>query len=123
MSSLVSLPASLLTSVLRAYQGPADCRDDNLYYTGKGVLRFREGQEYEGEVLKGVLKGEGKCTWPCGTWYEGEWANNAPHGRGCMTWTKYGLKYTGQFKNGRRHGIGELFVGERVLYSGQVRNE
>lgn len=120
MKTIDALPASLLSSVLRTYKGAAVCEDNDLYYKGAASLHFRKGQVYEGDVALGVMEGKGTYTWPCGTVYEGEWQRNNPHGNGCMTWTAHNLTYRGHFESGKRHGIGELFVGEVVVYSGQV---
>lgn len=40
------------------------------YKHGKGVMKYRNGEQYEGGFYHGYFYGEGKFTWNDGGWYE-----------------------------------------------------
>lgn len=89
--------------------------------TGR-VTRVYSFGVYEGDLLFGVMHGQGKLTWSSGTVYEGQWDNGNMHGQGVMTWTN-GCRYEGSWVNGRRCGQGTLFWANGAVYEGQWEND
>eukprot|EP00731_Ephydatia_muelleri_P031759 Em0023g266a len=98
---------------------------------GRGIAEFVEGHTYAGDFHNGLMHGRGRYTWKDGLVYEGEFSSNHLCGLGTYTWpdgSTYtgdvkdgvrdgygtfdcpaaGVKYTGQWANGKRHGKGRL---------------
>ena len=91
--------------------------------------RLPDGGRYRGDVVDGLLQGQGRVDYPNGSWYAGEFAKGQWHGQGEWhgsngevyrgqfnqglfdgqgTLTTNGSSYTGGFKAGRRDGEGTL---------------
>ncbi len=91
--------------------------------------RLPDGGRYRGEVVNGLLQGQGRIDYPNGSWYAGEFHNGLWHGKGEWhasngdvyrggfanglfegqgTLTTHGGVYVGGFKLGRREGEGTL---------------
>ena len=60
--------------------------------TGKGVIKYDNGNVYEGDVLNGLRHGNGKMNYQNGNMYEGEWVDDDEEGKGIML-------YSGSFDN------------------------
>jgi len=75
---------------------------------GVGVMKFSDGQVYEGQCYAGYRWGLGTNRWPDGQVYVGEWDDHSRNGRGTHTW-KDGRKVTGQWSGGHLNG--------RVIFS------
>lgn len=103
-----------------------------------------DGGRYRGEVVDGLLQGEGRIDYANGSWYagnfkdgqsdgQGEWQGaGGEHyvgqfrqglfdGQGSLTYSD-GSVYRGGFKQGRLHGEGHLLQGE-VSYRGEFRDD
>ncbi|MFY9113891.1 MAG: hypothetical protein WAO23_01455 [Dethiobacteria bacterium] len=57
----------------------------------KGELRLEYGNPhnrktvtYVGSILYGLMQGEGRIIWPCGTLYKGSFKNGCRHGSGVL---------------------------------------
>jgi hypothetical protein len=91
--------------------------------------RLPDGGRYRGDVVNGLLQGQGRIDYPNGSWYAGEFHNGLWHGKGEWhasngdtykggfanglfegqgTLTTHGGVYVGGFKLGRREGEGTL---------------
>nr|WP_314526776.1 C13 family peptidase [uncultured Pseudomonas sp.] len=91
--------------------------------------RLPDGGRYRGDVVDGLLQGQGRVDYPNGSWYAGEFDKGQWHGQGEWhgsngevyrgqfsqglfdgqgTLTTNGSSYTGGFKAGRRDGEGTL---------------
>ncbi|KJH74719.1 caspase family protein [Pseudomonas gregormendelii] len=91
--------------------------------------RLPDGGRYRGELVDGLLQGQGRVDYPNGSWYAGEFDKGQWHGQGEWhgsngevyrgqfnqglfdgqgTLTTNGSSYTGGFKAGRRDGEGTL---------------
>ena len=91
--------------------------------------RLPDGGRYRGDLVNGLLQGQGRIDYPNGSWYAGEFDQGQWHGQG--EWhgsngevyrgqfkqglfdgqgslTTYGSSFTGSFKLGRRDGEGTL---------------
>ena len=44
--------------------------------------RLPDGGRYRGEVVNGLLEGQGRIDYPNGSWYAGEFKNGLWHGQG-----------------------------------------
>ncbi|MHC8317601.1 C13 family peptidase [Pseudomonas sp. LB3P31] len=91
--------------------------------------RLPDGGRYRGDVVDGLLQGQGRVDYPNGSWYAGQFDKGQWHGQGEWhgsngevyrgqfnqglfdgqgTLTTNGSSYTGGFKAGRRDGEGTL---------------
>ncbi|MGF0241838.1 C13 family peptidase [Rhodococcus sp. IEGM1300] len=91
--------------------------------------RLPDGGRYRGELVNGLLQGQGRIDYPNGSWYAGDFDKGQWHGQGEWhgsngevyrgqfsqglfdgqgTLTTNGSSYTGGFKAGRRDGEGTL---------------
>ncbi|MCK1793805.1 C13 family peptidase [Pseudomonas violetae] len=91
--------------------------------------RLPDGGRYRGELVDGLLQGQGRVDYPNSSWYAGEFDKGQWHGQGEWhgsngevyrgqfnqglfdgqgTLTTHGSSYTGGFKAGRRDGEGTL---------------
>ena len=53
---------------------------------GKGIVKYKNNNVYEGYFLNDVQEGYGEYQWKrTGAVYKGEWRNGKKHGKG--TWT------------------------------------
>lgn len=69
--------------------------------------RLPDGGRYRGDVVNGLLQGQGRVDYPNGSWYAGQFQNGQWHGNG--EWhASNGEVYRGQFQNGLFHGFGTL---------------
>lgn len=105
--------------------------------------RLPDGGRYRGEVVNGLLEGQGRIDYPNGSWYAGEFKNGLWHGQG--EWhasngdvyrggfeqglysgqgslTTHDSTYVGGFKQGRREGEGTLKQGE-MTYRGEFKDD
>jgi len=69
--------------------------------------RLPDGGRYRGEVVDGLLQGEGRIDYPNGSWYAGTFKNGQWDGQGEWHGSN-GEVYVGQFQQGLFHGQGKL---------------
>ncbi|CAG8868372.1 hypothetical protein PS627_02992 [Pseudomonas fluorescens] len=105
--------------------------------------RLPDGGRYRGEVVDGLLQGEGRIDYPNGSWYAGGFHDGQWHGQGewhgsngevyrgqfveglfqgVGTLSTLASHYSGTFRHGRRDGEGTLKELES-LYRGQFKND
>ena len=65
---------------------------------GKGLFKWPDGSEYEGDYVKGVREGLGKFTWSNGNTFKGVFKKGTPNGKGTVT--NCGFSYQAEYKNG-----------------------
>ncbi len=105
--------------------------------------RLPDGGRYRGDVVNGLLQGQGRVDYPNGSWYAGTFDKGLWHGQG--EWhgsngevykgqfkqglfdgqgslTTAGSQYVGGFKNGRRHGERTLKEGQ-MTYRGEFKDD
>ncbi|AIR89255.1 C13 family peptidase [Pseudomonas cremoricolorata] len=69
--------------------------------------RLPDGGRYRGEVVNGLLQGQGRIDYPNGSFYQGGFHDGQWQGDG--EWHgSHGEVYRGQFKGGLFHGLGDL---------------
>lgn len=91
---------------------------------GAGVLvSNEEGTErYDGQFKNELIDGKGRKIWPDGSVYEGEWVQNRKGGEGTLDERGRGQTYTGQWRDGVRHGVGEQQYEKGHWYRGYWEN-
>ncbi|HEY0288436.1 MAG TPA: C13 family peptidase [Pseudomonas sp.] len=79
--------------------------------------RLPDGGRYRGEVVNGLLQGQGRIDYPNGSWYAGEFKNGQWSGQG--EWhASNGDIYKGGFQNGLFDGQGTLTTSSGGSYVG-----
>ncbi|SHL11411.1 C13 family peptidase [Phytopseudomonas punonensis] len=76
-----------------------------------------DGSRYHGEVIAGLLQGEGRLDYPNGSRYVGHFVDGQRHGAGEWQGAN-GEHYLGEFAAGRYDGQGTLKKGDGSSYSG-----
>ena len=71
---------------------------------GLGVLAFKDGVVFHGQMADDLPNGLAVETYPGGFVYKGEFAEDERHGLGILQCP--GLAYIGHWSNGKRHGTG-----------------
>ena len=51
---------------------------------GKGVYKWPEGGEYDGEYVNGIKEGKGIFTWEDGRIFKGPFTKGKPNGKGIL---------------------------------------
>ena len=69
--------------------------------------RLPDGGRYRGDLVNGLLQGQGRIDYPNGSWYAGEFDKGQWHGQGEWHGSN-GEVYRGQFKQGLFDGQGAL---------------
>lgn len=85
--------------------------------TGQGRMRWTNGDRYEGSFENGLFHGQGKYEGVDGSSYQGEYVKGAITGTGTMIYAD-GQQYTGELLYGRMHGRGVL-KSHGTLYEGE----
>jgi hypothetical protein len=79
--------------------------------------RLPDGGRYRGDVVNGLLQGQGRIDYPNGSWYAGEFHNGLWQGHG--EWhASNGDIYKGDFANGLFDGQGTLITSGGVYVGG-----
>ncbi|MBO5392998.1 MAG: caspase family protein, partial [Pseudomonas sp.] len=79
--------------------------------------RLPDGGRYRGEVVNGLLQGQGRIDYPNGNWYAGEFKNGQWHGQG--EWhASNGDSYRGGFAQGLYSGHGRLTTHDSTYEGG-----
>jgi len=66
---------------------------------GKGLYKWSDGNEYEGEYIYNKKEGDGIFRWKDGRIYKGNFENGKPHGKGKLTVN--GISFNALFENGK----------------------
>lgn len=80
---------------------------------GRGIMKFADGGEYDGEFVEGAYEGRGTLSPPPSAAnssfvkYTGDFVKGRPSGQGTM-WFADGGSYAGQWVNGQREGRGKF---------------
>ena len=87
---------------------------------GKGILRFANGDFYEGSFKQGYRDGMGRYTLEKGKRiYSGEWKRSLRHGKGTEIFPD-GSRYEGMYAKDRFEGVGKLEKSNTV-YEGEFK--
>ena len=89
---------------------------------GYGILSRGDTIIYEGQWHNG--KPEGWGTWQKGdTCYRGQWKNGLRHGRGQLTWKNGSVSHSGIWQKGLRQGRGTLIDDKGRTWTGEWRSD
>jgi hypothetical protein len=88
---------------------------------GKGVMKWANGDEYEGKWIDGKRHGKGLMKWADGREYTGDWVNDRCHGQGQCTYIN-GYVYNGELANGIPYGYGRCVYADGDVYEGNWVN-
>jgi len=88
---------------------------------GKGNFKFANGNIYEGDYKNGLFDGKGIFKWNDGDIYEGEYKENKRCGKGIMKYAN-GETYEGNFKDNEKNGYGIFKFANGNIYEGNWKN-
>ena len=86
---------------ISSYKGPFNAQ--GLPHGSDGVMKWTNGDVYEGNFVNGARNGEGWLHFADGSYYFGDWADNLMHGCGTRRFPN-GNTYRGSYKRGKRDG-------------------
>ena len=99
---------------------------------GKGKIILFGKQYYKGDFVKGKMEGKGKIKFEYtnadGSYneyvhYEGNLENCFWHGKGKRYYKDGSIMYDGEWKNGRRNGLGIFYYENGECYDGEFKND
>jgi len=90
---------------------------------GHGVFDYRGDDEhgrmcYDGEWKNKAAHGYGVMKWQNGDRYEGDWIDGIRQGKGCYTSKSSGNKYDGEYNNDKKEGSGKYIWSNGDWYDG-----
>mmetsp|Transcript_8930 Transcript_8930/g.24757 ORF Transcript_8930/g.24757 Transcript_8930/m.24757 type:complete len:348 (-) Transcript_8930:141-1184(-) len=88
---------------------------------GKGEHEWR-GEVYQGEWKWDKRHGWGTLSLADGSQIKGEWQAGKPHGYSCMVDSKGTTTYEGEFRDGKRHGLGRQIFESGDMYDGNWKD-
>jgi len=89
---------------------------------GRGLLLKANGDQYNGIFVDGKFEGRGVFHWINGSVYKGKWVQNKRQGFGSMQYAN-GNHYEGEWLVDKRHGKGQLTFRSGTRYEGQWKND
>ncbi|MCU6708642.1 stalk domain-containing protein [Paenibacillus sp. J5C_2022] len=92
---------------------------------GKGKYFYKDTLLYEGEVVNGVIEGNGIMYDAANpdSYYEGKFRNNRFHGLGKAVYDN-GSYHIGEYADGMRKGEGKLYTAEdQLIYEGMFQHD
>jgi hypothetical protein len=95
-------------------------RNDDDTVTGTGRVEWKNGDVYEGPLVRSQRHGVGEVRWAGGQRYKGEWVNDRATGRGLMVFAN-GNHFEGTLVDGQPDGEGKLTYASGDVYTGQIR--
>ncbi|MBW8845934.1 MAG: hypothetical protein JF607_13295 [Burkholderiales bacterium] len=96
-------------------------RNDDDTVSGTGRVEWKNGDAYEGPLVRSQRQGVGEIRWATGQRYKGDWAADHATGRGLMVFAN-GNQFDGTVVDGQPEGEGRLTYASGDVYTGQVRN-
>lgn len=85
---------------------------------GVGIMKYRNGRQYEGHWFEDIRDGKGFERYPNGNTYFGHFKTGKAHGNGVYTWFN-GEVYDGEWDQGLKHGRGIWKGVENDSYVGE----
>lgn len=79
--------------------------------------RLPDGGRYRGDLVNGLLQGQGRIDYPNGSWYAGQFDKGQWHGQGEWHGSN-GEVYRGEFQQGLFHGQGTLTTADSSYTGG-----
>ena len=87
-----------------------------------GTLFYKNGDRYDGPLLKDEPHGQGVYNYANGDVYTGNFQDGWIQGEGSYAFAD-GAKYSGQWDKGRKHGIGEFRFTDGSIYKGSYERD
>lgn len=87
-------------------------------FSGKGRLVWRNGDSFDGTLVKGQRHGRGLFVWANGQRYHGDWVNDKPQGEAHVQFAN-GNRYEGHVIDGTPQGKGQMRYASGDTYTGQ----
>ena len=97
---------------------PDSCDKSEGRADGKGIMKYVNGDVYEGIWMNGERFYQGTCKYANGDVYEGRWEANLRARRGRCSY-RNGDMYDGEWKSDMKVGVGTMQYGNRNKYVGQ----
>merc|ERR1711992_316239 len=103
---------------------------------GYGVMKWQNGDRYEGDWVEGLRQGKGMYTCKAsggkyegsnGDWYEGQWKSGLRHGQGLYVWKEKNEnseeieeigRYEGSWEEGIKAGMGKFTYANGDVFTG-----
>lgn len=104
---------------LIAFAQTSESRNQNV--TGSTIIKYPNGDVYEGNVSNGIPEGSGKKIYANGITYVGEWSKGQRNGKGKLVYPN-GDIYEGGFSNGKKNGNG-IFIWKNPPNTGDLKYE
>ncbi|MFF7706221.1 C13 family peptidase [Pseudomonas sp. NPDC007930] len=79
--------------------------------------RLPDGGHYRGQIVNGLLQGQGRVDYPNGSWYQGGFKNGLRDGEGTLR--EAGRTYRGGFRQGQFGGLGHLDLEDGTQLQGE----
>ncbi len=79
---------------------------------GQGQYKFKNGNEYNGDLAENVPEGIGRMLYINEGDYFGRWKNGKKNGEGVYNYAKTKDIYSGSWLNGKKHGNGTYIFDE-----------
>lgn len=101
------------------------CLDFESNADGFGIMKFKNGNSYEGSWKRNQFNGYGKMNFKNGDIYTGNWKENKIQGKGEMIYSNKSY-YKGFWKNNMYHGNGErkiIFDTQVQILKGEFKND
>lgn len=80
--------------------------------------KYKNGDVYAGEIVKGMPEGKGTMTYANGDVYTGNWHNGNPDGQGTMTYVGNST-YSGHWREGKKQGMGTFKYQNGDVFTGE----
>jgi radial spoke head protein 1 len=88
---------------------------------GKGKIKYKNGDMYEGDFKRGVKEGFGiyRFKQPADRVYTGQFLSDLMTGNGVMEFEDKKMVYQGDFVNGTMQGNGRMVFVNGIIYEGE----
>jgi len=93
-----------------------------IFNSKKGIYYFNDGRIYSGQWQFNSMHGYGEFRWADGKKYVGYYIHDKKEGFGIYYWAKPLRVYLGFWKNGKQHGVGKYFNGNKPAKYGIWKN-
>ena len=80
--------------------------------------KYKNGDVYAGEIVKGMPEGKGTMTYANGDVYTGNWYKGNPDGQGTMTYADNST-YSGHWRAGKKQGMGTFKYQNGDVFTGE----
>ena len=80
--------------------------------------KYKNGDVYVGEIVKGMPEGKGTMTYANGDVYTGNWYKGNPDGQGTMTYADNST-YSGHWRAGKKQGMGTFKYQNGDVFTGK----